>query len=94
MQFLGVQLPIVSGLLSLLYFTVAESQYGRSFGKMLMGLRVESTSGTPLRVDQALIRNVSKVYWLLLLLDVVAGLATQGDYRQKYSDRFARSTVV
>jgi hypothetical protein len=45
-------------------------------------------------LESAFIRNISKVYWVLLILDVVGGFFTVGDPRQKYSDRIARTTVV
>jgi hypothetical protein len=44
--------------------------------------------------EQAFMRNISKIYWLLVLLDALGGLATRGDPAQKYSDRYARTTVV
>jgi hypothetical protein len=40
------------------------------------------------------LRNISKIYWLLLLLDTVVGLATSKNYTQKFSDRFAGTEVV
>jgi hypothetical protein len=40
------------------------------------------------------VRNISKVYWLLLLLDVVVGLATPKQYTQKFSDKLVGTSVV
>ena len=39
-------------------------------------------------------RNVSKIYWVLLLLDVVIGLATSKQYNQKFSDKLVGTSVV
>jgi uncharacterized RDD family membrane protein YckC len=86
--------PFVAGALYLLHFAFAESRYGVTLGKCLMGLRVETVSGGDVPLDKAFIRNLSKLHWLLLLLDVIVGLATPGDARQKFTDRFAGTRVV
>jgi uncharacterized RDD family membrane protein YckC len=86
--------PLVAGLLMLLYFTVSDNIYGWTLGKRLMNLKVATKDGHLPSLTQAFIRNVSKVYWLLLLLDVVVGLALEVDYKQKYSDKFAGTLVV
>jgi len=59
-----------------------------------MNLKVTTTDGKTPTFWLAAIRNVSKIYWLLLLLDVIIGMATVGDPHQKYSDRFAGTAVV
>jgi uncharacterized RDD family membrane protein YckC len=86
--------PFLAGLLYLLYFAFAESSYGATLGKRVMGLRVETTTGGRVALDKGFIRNLSKLHWIFLLLDVVVGLATTGDARQKFSDRFAGTRVV
>jgi uncharacterized RDD family membrane protein YckC len=77
-----------------LYFAFTESLYGVTLGKSILDLKVATLDGRPLTLEQALIRNVSKIYWVLLLLDVVIGLATQAEYRQKFSDKYARTVVL
>lgn len=89
-----VAFPLAAGVLYLLYFAFAESWYGMTVGKRVMGLRVETISGQPVGLDKAFIRNLSKLHWILLLLDVAVGLATPGDPRQKFSDRFAGTRVA
>jgi len=42
----------------------------------------------------AFIRNISKIYWIIVLIDTVIGLATPGDPHQKVTDRIAGTTVV
>jgi uncharacterized RDD family membrane protein YckC len=59
-----------------------------------MGLKVTTLSGAQLDWGQAFLRNISKIYWVLLLLDVVAGLAMQKAYKQKFSDNYAGTIVV
>src|SRR5207247_5967209 len=64
---LGWALPLVL----FLYFFLAEGLYGRTLGKEIMGLRVERVDGKSMDLRSSFIRNISKIYWLLLLLDVV-----------------------
>ncbi len=84
----------VSGLILVLYFTLAETLTGATFGKGVMGLKVLATGGKFPTAGQAILRNISKVFWLLLLLDVIVGLATSKKYSQKYSDTFAGTEVL
>lgn len=89
-----LQFPFMMGILYVLYFTIAESEYGYTLGKRIMGLKVIRLDGENPTLDKAFIRNISKIYWLLLLLDVIIGLATSGDSRQKYGDRIAGTLVI
>jgi len=83
-----------SGILWLLYAAFMESARGSTFGKQFMNLRVTTFDGKPLTFDRVLIRNVSKIYPLFWLLDVILGMATPGDMHQKYTDRIAGTTVT
>jgi len=84
----------VQGVLWFLYSSFMDSTRGQTFGKMFMNLKVTVTDGKPPTFGLTVIRNISKIYWLLLLIDVIIGMATVGDPYQKYSDRFAGTTVV
>ena len=84
----------LSGLVLVFYFAIMESAYGASFGKRIFRLKVVSRGGSSPNFAEAFIRNVSKIYWLLLLLDVIIGLATSHGYQQKYSDHIMGTTVV
>ena len=86
--------PVVIGLFSILYFPAMEVYNGATIGKSVLGLKVATLQGARLSWGQAFVRNVSKIYWVLLLLDVVVGLAIQTDYRQKFSDRYAGTVVT
>jgi uncharacterized RDD family membrane protein YckC len=86
--------PFAMGVLYVLYFTFADSFRGATIGKGLMGLTVVTkTDGKP-SLEKAFIRNISKIHWVLLLLDLVGGLITSTDLHQKYSDRVANTTVI
>ena len=84
---------LIYALIAILYWVVQEGFMGGTIGKRIMGLQVVGTSG-PMDIVKAVIRNVSKINGLLLLLDWIIGLATEGDPRQKALDRFAGTTVV
>ena len=78
----------------MLYFTLAEETSGASIGKRVFNLKVVSKTGSHPNFTEAFVRNVSKIYWLLLLLDVVVGLALSHGYQQKYSDSMMGTKVV
>lgn len=86
--------PFAVGLVSVLYFTLIESIYGSTIGKGIIGLKVEAEDGGRPSLERAFVRNVSKIYWVLLLLDVIGGFLVAQDPHQKYSDRIAHTTVV
>ena len=86
---------VLSGFLFVLYFTIAEFTRGATLGKSVMRLRVTSKSGgAHPDVTESFTRNITKVYWILLLLDVVVGLAVERDYQRKFTDRLAGTSVV
>src|SRR3972149_1586232 len=84
---------LVYALIALMYWVLLEGFTGATVGKKVMGLRVVGTTG-PMDPVKAAIRNVSKFHWLFLLLDWVVGLATEGDPRQKATDRLGGTTVI
>jgi len=88
-------LPFFFGILEVLYFAFMDAYYGATLGKRFLGLQVQNVNGSRATLDQAFIRNISKIFWLFLLLDWIVGVATHGkDQRQKYTDRIAGTTVV
>jgi uncharacterized RDD family membrane protein YckC len=88
-------LSFVIGILELLYFVVMEASSGATLGKKVLGLQVQMVNGSKVTFDKAFIRNISKIFWLFLLLDWILGVATPGhDQRQKYTDRIAGTTVI
>ena len=91
--FAGV-FSVVSGLVLVFYFSISEVVCGATLGKHFLNLRVTTTTGRTPNFGEAFIRNISKIYWLLLLLDVILGLATSKEYTQKFSDKFIGTKVV
>jgi uncharacterized RDD family membrane protein YckC len=89
----GVWLGGLIPLVVFLYFFLAEGLYGRTLGKEIMGLRVERVDGKPMDLRNSFVRNISKIYWVLLLIDVAVGLGTHGEMTQKWSDRYIGTKV-
>ncbi len=86
--------PFAMGLLYILYFPIAETMYGATIGKRLLGLKVVTKTGGKPSFEKAFIRNISKIHGVLLLLDLIGGLITSKDLHQKYTDRIANTTVT
>jgi uncharacterized RDD family membrane protein YckC len=86
--------PFAMGLIYVLYFTIADSIYGGTIGKMVVGLKVTIVDGGRPSLERSFIRNISKIYWVLLILDVIGGFFIAKDPHQKYSDHIAHTTVV
>jgi uncharacterized RDD family membrane protein YckC len=82
------------GVLFFLYSAFLEHSNGATIGKQIMNLKVATKEGNAASLDRTLIRNISKIHWILWLIDALIGMATVGDPHQKYSDRFAGTTVV
>ena len=86
--------PFAMGLLYILYFSIAETMYGATLGKRFLGLKVVTETGGRPSFEKAFIRNITKIHWVLLLLDLIGGLITSTDLQQKYTDRMANTKVV
>ncbi len=85
---------VASGICWFIYSSASEYFYGYTLGKKVMALRVSSVKGS-LALHEAVFRNIAKLFWYILLpLDVILGLFTNGDPRQRFSDRAFHTTVV
>lgn len=85
----------VFGIILTLYSAVLEVSSKATIGKKLLGLEVRTVGGGNLTFDKAFIRNISKIFWVFLLLDWLLILFIPGrDIHQKYTDRIAGTTVV
>lgn len=85
---------LLSGGLFFAYTALFDAMIGGTFGKMLMSLKSVSIAGK-LDPAQALMRNISKVFFLFLLLDWIIGmLVDTNDPRQKWTDQLANTSVI
>jgi uncharacterized RDD family membrane protein YckC len=86
--------PLILGIIEVLYFVILDVYWGATIGKRILGLQVQMKNGGKVPFDKAFIRNISKIFWLFLIIDWLVGILTPGDKRQKYTDRIAGTTVV
>jgi uncharacterized RDD family membrane protein YckC len=88
--------PIFYGVLWVIYGTILESSASAAtLGKRVMGLKVQMLNGGKAPSNKVFIRNVSKIFWIVFIIDFLIGIATTGpDPRQRYFDRKAGTTVV
>jgi uncharacterized RDD family membrane protein YckC len=90
-ELLGVGEPLlfglVSGLIFFAYGAVFEAVVRATPGKYLFDLEVRSVRG-PVTLGATAMRNLPKFFWYIFpVLDALLGLATEGDPRQRLSDR-------
>lgn len=87
---------LIIGVIDVIYFTVMEaSSWRASLGKKVLGLQVQMLDGSKAPFGKTFMRNISKIFWPILLIDWLIGIATPGpDPRQRYFDRIAGTTVV
>lgn len=83
----------VAGLLLFLYSAAAEYLTGQTLGKAVMGLHLRGV-GTRADVSRLLIREVSKLFPVALLLDVVAGVLLDNTGRRRYLEALSATTLV
>src|SRR3989442_1602402 len=81
------------GLIWFAYSMFLETVFHATIGKRLVSLRVVAIDGN-LDVLHALLRNLSKIFGIVFVLDILVGGVTQGDPRQRLFDRIARTTVT
>lgn len=68
---------------------------GQTIGKRLFHLRVIDQSGLPLRIEQAWVRNLMRVFDALPLAYLVAGISVlSSPIMQRFGDRVAGTLVV
>jgi len=91
--FWGFWLGGIASLIVLAYFVLAEAVFERTLGKELLGLKVTRLDGKHVDLWSSFVRNISKISFVLLVIDLAAGLGSHGDGRQKYSDRYIGTTV-
>lgn len=81
------------GFLWFLYSIGLETVFGGTIGKKLFALRVVAIDRN-LDFVHAIVRNLPKIFPLVIIIDFLIGAATQGDPRQRLFDRLARTTVT
>lgn len=61
------------------YFVLTEKFFGASIGKSLMFLEVRSKNGAKISWPQAIVRNLTKIYWIPIIFDWAIGKILKTD---------------
>ena len=65
--------PIIAPILGFIYFVFFEKTQGATIGKALMYLEVRSRNGSYINWAQAIVRNLTKIYWIPIIFDWLIG---------------------
>lgn len=65
--------PYFVPIIGLAYFVVLEKSKGATIGKALMYLEVRSRNGANINWTQAIVRNLTKLYWVPIIFDWLIG---------------------
>ncbi|PVX25830.1 MAG: hypothetical protein CW691_03410 [Candidatus Bathyarchaeum sp.] len=84
---------LMAGVLSFFYFAITESILGYTIGKRLFYLKVVSVTGDKPEFKNVLIRNISKIFFVFLILDIIGSYFTTDKLHQRYIDEIAHTTV-
>jgi uncharacterized RDD family membrane protein YckC len=76
------------------YYVLLEGRFGRTPGKYAMGLKVLRTDGTKIGYKEALLRNISKYFDFLIVIDALIMLIFFYKEKQRGFDRIANTMVV
>ena len=72
-------LLIIVPILIMIYFILCEKFFGATVGKSLMYLQVISNNGREISWPQAIVRNLTKIYWFPILFDWIIGKILKKD---------------
>ena len=84
-------LPFVVAALILVYFVLTEKLFAASIGKAIMHLQVKSKNGANISWIQAIIRNLTKIYWVPIIFDWLIGKLLRTD---RLLNNITRTVVV
>lgn len=65
--------PMIVPILGFVYFVFLEKAKGATVGKALMYLEVRSRNGSNINWAQAIVRNLTKIYWIPIIFDWLIG---------------------
>lgn len=84
-------LPYVVPVLIFVYFVLLEKLAGASIGKAIMNIQVRSKNGANISWLQAIVRNLTKIYWIPIIFDWLIGKFLRTD---RLFNNITRTTVV
>ena len=83
--------PYAVPVLILVYFILCEKFNGATVGKSLMYLQVRSKNGSLISWPQAIVRNLTKIYWIPIIFDWAIGKILKTD---RLFNNITRTIVV
>ena len=83
---------ILTALIIIGYFTYLEGKFGITLGKYIIKIKVIADEGN-MNYGKAFKRNLSKILWFPLIIDVIAGYVS-GNSKIRYLDKFTGTNVV
>lgn len=84
-------IPFLIPVLGLIYFVLCEKFAGASIGKAIMKLEVKSKNGANISWLQAIVRNLTKIYWVPIIFDWLIGRFLKTD---RILNNITRTVVV
>ena len=66
-------LPYIVPVLIMVYFVLCEKVMGATVGKSLLYLKVKSQNGYNISWLQAIVRNITKIFWFPIIFDWLIG---------------------
>ncbi len=83
----------LTGVMWFIYSTVLEGFTGLTVGKRIWGLRCVAHVGE-IGWRRAVLRNLAKLFAPVIIADVLFGLGTEGDPRQRFTERVFDVLVI
>ena len=83
--------PYIVPILIFAYFVVCEKKFGATVGKAVMYLQVRSKNGAWISWPQAIVRNLTKIYWFPIIFDWLIGKLLKTD---RLLNNITRTVVV
>lgn len=84
-------LPFIVPIFILVYFVLCEKVFAASIGKAMMYLEVRSKNGARISWLQAIVRNLTKMFWVPIIFDWLIGKFLRTD---RLFNNITRTTVV
>jgi len=85
---------VIAGTLMVVYTSLFEAELGYTIGKRIMDVEVVSLDARPYDIKRGIIRNITKIHFALLVIDMIGGLLQEGISNQRYLDTVSNCEVV
>lgn len=94
-RWLTIYSGILAGIILFCYSAFLEGLSGGTIGKHLLNLRAVPVAGGRMTISHAVLRNVTKLFWPILILDWIGGMLLETtDPRQRFIDRLSGTSVI